>query len=144
MFTLAGEALTVNEGAPVIVSGMVILLVTLPEVPVTVAVALPAAAALVAFRVKVLLVVLVGGLKVPVTPVGRPLTEKLTVPVNPFNGVTAMVLFPLPPGAKERLVGVPESVKLGGVAMVKITVVLLVIAPDVPVTVTVYVPAEAF
>jgi hypothetical protein len=37
------------------------------------------------------------GLNVPVVPVGRPLTEKLTAELKPFNAVTDGVKVVLPP-----------------------------------------------
>jgi len=61
-----------------------------------VTVELPAAAVLLAENVNTLVVALVV-LKDGVTPAGNPDALKATVPVNPFVGVTVMVLFPLPP-----------------------------------------------
>jgi hypothetical protein len=63
-----------------------------PEVPVTVTVEVPAVAVLLADRVSTWAV-----LKDAVTPVGRPDAAKATVPVNPFSGLTVMVLVPLVP-----------------------------------------------
>jgi hypothetical protein len=37
------------------------------------------------------------GLKVPVVPVGKPLTLRTTVPVNPFSADTLVVKLVLPP-----------------------------------------------
>ena len=68
----------------------------MPEVPVMVTVELPVAAVLLAESVNTLVVALVV-LKDGVTPAGNPDAVKATVPVNPFVGVTVMVLFPLPP-----------------------------------------------
>ena len=61
-----------------------------------VTVELPVAAVLLAESVNTLVVALVV-LKDGVTPAGNPDAVKATVPVNPFVGVTVMVLFPLPP-----------------------------------------------
>ena len=55
-----------------------------------------AAAVLLTESVNTLVVALVV-LKDGVTPAGKPDALKATVPVNPFVGVTVMVLFPLPP-----------------------------------------------
>ena len=52
----------------------------------------PVAAVLLAAKVNTPLV-----LKEAVTPLGRPEAVKATVPVNPFCGVTLMVLVPLDP-----------------------------------------------
>ena len=76
----------------------------------------PVAAVLVAVRVSVLGVVLVMvvGLNPPVTPLGRPVTEdKVTLPLNPFSGVTAMVLVAVEAWLRYMPLGVAESAKLG-------------------------------
>jgi hypothetical protein len=75
----------------------VVVLVKLPEVPVTVTVTEPVVAVLLAVSVKVLLPVVLLGLKDAVTPEGKPEADKLTLPVKPFTGVTEMVLVPLAP-----------------------------------------------
>src|SRR5208282_832182 len=82
-------ALTVRE--------TVVVFVKLPEVPVMVTVAGPATAVLVADSVKVLVLVAGLGLKDAVTPVGKPVAAKVTLPLKPFCGVTVMVLAPLAP-----------------------------------------------
>jgi len=76
---------------------IVVWLVRLPEVPVMVTVTVPMAA--VADAVSVSAVEAGSGLelKEAVTPVGRPVAEKLTLPLNPFCGVTLMMLPPLVP-----------------------------------------------
>jgi len=136
---LPGDDTRVKEGGGVTVSEMATLLVMLPDVPVTVTVAVVAAAALVAFRVRVLVAAVELGLNVPVTPDGRPLTARLTDPLNPLSA-TVMVLAPLPPGLTLRLEGDADSVKLGGAVMVSATVVLTTVVPEAPVTVTVAAP----
>jgi len=50
-------------------------------------------------------------LKEAVTPVGRPDAESATVPVNPFVGVTLMVLVPLAPCATVTEEGEAERLK---------------------------------
>jgi hypothetical protein len=50
------------------------------------------------------------GVKDGVTPAGIPERLRLTFPLNPFNGVAAMVLTPVPPGATVRVAGVAEIV----------------------------------
>ena len=59
-------------------------LARLPEVPVTVRATVPVAAVLVAVRVSVLEVVVGFVLNEAVTPLGRPKTDKLTLPLKPF------------------------------------------------------------
>lgn len=71
--------------------------VRLPDVPVTVAVAVPVVATLLAIRVRLLEVPEGFGLNKPVTPLGRPETEKLTLPVNPLSGVREIVFVVLSP-----------------------------------------------
>ena len=43
-------------------------------------------------------VVELAGLKLAVTPLGRPEAEKVTFPLNPLAGLTVMPLVALPPG----------------------------------------------
>ena len=68
------------------------VLVKLPDVPVTVTLAVPVVAVPLAVIVKVLVFVVLGGLNDAVTPLGKPETDRLTLPLKPFCGVTAMVL----------------------------------------------------
>jgi hypothetical protein len=83
----------------------------LPAVPVTEIVAVPVAAVLLAVSVNVLVLELLVGLKDADTPLGRPDAEKLTLPLNPLSGETVMVLVPLAPWMKLRLLGEAERVK---------------------------------
>jgi hypothetical protein len=59
--------------------------------------AVPIVAALPAASVKVLVPVVLAGLKEAVTPVGNPEADRLTLPVNPFCGVIVTLLVPLVP-----------------------------------------------
>ena len=69
-----------------------------PPVPVTVTVVAPAAAALEAVKVSVLVPVASEvGLKLAVTPLGKPLTLNATLLVNPPLGVRVTVLVAVPP-----------------------------------------------
>src|SRR5712692_7325165 len=86
-----------GSGPPVTVRVSVVVLLKLPEVPVMVTVAVPMVAVLPAVSVKVLVPVVLAGLKEAVTPLGRPEADKLTVPANPFWGVSVIVLVPLAP-----------------------------------------------
>ena len=94
MVTLAGEAESEKFGAAAAftVRLMVVLRVKAPDVPVMVTVEVPVVAVLLAVNVTVLLVVVLPGLKDAVTPLGRPEADKLTLPLNPFTGLTVMVL----------------------------------------------------
>jgi len=87
---------------------MVAVCVKLPDVPVTVTVAVPIAAVLLAVNVNVLVPDVLLGLNVAVTPPGKPVADKLTLPVKPFCGVTVMVLPPLLPCTRVKLLGDAE------------------------------------
>ena len=80
--------------AGLIVSVTVAVLLRLPEAPVTVIGNVPVVAATLTERVSELLVVAGFGAKEAVTPLGNPDAEKVTLPLNPFCGVTVMVLEP--------------------------------------------------
>jgi hypothetical protein len=57
----------------------------------------PVAAVPLAVSVNELVVVAEAGLNEAVTPLGRPDAEKLTLPLKPFWGATAIVLDPFDP-----------------------------------------------
>ena len=109
--TLLGEAERAKFGVPFTVRLIVVVLVKLPEFPVIVTVAAPAAALLLAENVSVLVVVAPPGLKDAVTPVGRPDADKLTVPLKPPSGATVMVLLPFDPCTSVTLLGDAVRVK---------------------------------
>jgi hypothetical protein len=121
---LAGCSDRVKFGA-VMVSPMVVALVIAPEAPLTIAVYVPGVTVLLALKVREVLAVVLDGLKAAVTPVGNPDTAKLTLPLNPFEPATLMVLLPLPVRAKVRLLGDDERVKLGTTTVSPMVVVLL-------------------
>jgi hypothetical protein len=109
--TVRALADSVNEGAAT-VRVKVVDAVRLPEVPVSVTVAFATGAEPLAVKVSVLLEVAGFREKDAVTPAGRPERERLTVPLNPYSGVTlteAEVVLPWP---TLRLVYV-ETVKVG-------------------------------
>jgi hypothetical protein len=97
---LAGEALTLKSGC-VTVRPIVAVWVTPPPVAVTVIVAVPAAAVLLAERVSVELplpgAAIEVGLKVAVTPDGNPEAESDTAELKPPLPVVEMVLLPEAP-----------------------------------------------
>lgn len=94
-------------------------------------------------KVNELVEFVVAGLKVAVTPVGKPDTVRLALPLNPFSSFTVMVLLSLDPGRKVRVLAEDERLKSAGSVTVRVTAVLLLRAPDVPVTVTVWEPGVA-
>jgi hypothetical protein len=71
-----------------IVRDVVVVTVWLPEVPVTVGVYCPGVAVLLVEINSTLLPVVGFGEKDPVTPLGKPDTESVTFPVNPYCGYT--------------------------------------------------------
>jgi hypothetical protein len=94
-FTEAGEAEIVKLGPPATVTPRVTVAVLLacPLVPVIVSGYVPTGVDALVGMLNVVVpeVFKVEGLNVPVEPVGSPLTLKLTVPVNPFSGVSVTV-----------------------------------------------------
>ncbi len=76
------------------------------------------------------------------TPLGSPVTARLTFPLNPNCGTTAIVEFSELPGTSSTSLGAPWSVK-NGALMVSARVVLAVRLPHVPMMVTVAVPGVA-
>jgi hypothetical protein len=141
--TLAGVAESVNVAGAVMVSAMLAFAVNAPDVPVTVTVEIPAVAPAPALIVTVLACVELAGLNVAVTPVGRPLAEKLTVPLKVPRGVTVMALAPLPPAVMPMLAGDAAIAKPLAALTVTLIVAVLRKLPDVPAIVIVEVPSAA-
>jgi hypothetical protein len=108
--------------------------------PVIVRLYCPTAAELLAVSVSVLLPVVGFGEKDAVTPLGRPETERVMLPVNPFWEFTLTYVVPEAPWPMLRLFA--ESVKVGA-EIVNPRVVDAVWLPEVPVMVTLYCPTAA-
>jgi hypothetical protein len=89
--TLAADAAKVKPGTTT-ARVMVVVLLTVPDVPATVMVDVPATAVLPAVNVSVLWVAVLAGLKDAVTPAGKPDTVSAAV------AVTVMVLAAVLPG----------------------------------------------
>ena len=81
--------------------------------------------------------VIEAGLNVPVAPMGRPLTEKLTAELKPFKPVTVGVKVVLLPWVTVCELGDAASVKLAGGLTTSVTVELWTRLPLVPVIVSV-------
>ena len=79
------------------VSAMVVVAVSVPEVPVMVTVAAPVVAELLAVRVSTLVLVVGLVANAAVTPEGRPEAARVTEPVNGLTSVTVIVSVPLAP-----------------------------------------------
>jgi hypothetical protein len=91
MLREAGEALRLKLGGGLTVNTTVVDAVSVPEVPVTVTVAVPTVAELLVIRLSTLLPVAGLAAKAAVTPLGRPDAARVTLPVNPFWPEIAMV-----------------------------------------------------
>jgi len=122
---------------------MVVVALRLPEDPVIVTVTVPVTAVGLAVRVSVLIDVAVLGLKKAVTPFGSPEAASVTSPENPLIGKMVMVAVPSAPSAMVTVAGEAWRLKLPRVFTVRLSVVVFVSAPDVPVIVTVTAPVAA-
>ena len=113
--TAAGEAEMVKFGSAVTVRMSVAVSMVEPLVPVTVKDALPTVAVFDATNVRVLPAepVTEDGLKLAVTPAGRPLTLKATAPSKPLIAETVMLLDALVPCS--MLTPLVETLKPGAV-----------------------------
>jgi len=140
---VAGEA--VREKLPTgMVTEIVVVALKLPDAPVMVTVNVPVLAVLLAVSVTTLVLVAGFTLKAAVTPVGRPEAASVTLPENPFTGtIVTVLLLPAAPRVTVKVVGDVERLKLCANVTVRLTVVVCVRLPDLPVTVTVAVPAVA-
>jgi hypothetical protein len=127
------------------VSAMVVVAVSVPDVPVIVTVEVPVAAELLAASVRTLLPVVGLVPNEAVTPLGKPDAASVTLPVNPPTSVTVMVSVPLLPCVIDSDEGDDANVK-PGVALTLTVSAIVVVAdsvPDVPVIVTVEDPVVA-
>jgi hypothetical protein len=118
------------------VTVIVVEAVSEPDVPVMVTECEPGVAVVPAVRDMVLDEALLAGLKLAVTPVGRPETVKPTVLANPFTSTTLIFdVAALPPIGVDKDAVAAESVKFG-VGTVRLMLVELVTPPTVPVILT--------
>jgi len=129
--------------AAVTVRAVVVVWLRVPLVPVTVTLVVPVVAVLEAVKVTVLVPVVEVGLKLAVTPEGKPLALRATLPVNPPEGVTVNVLVPVAPWVTVALVADREKSGVCATVTFRLTVVVWVSDPLVPVTVTVAAPVVA-
>lgn len=84
-----------------------------PEVPVSVNVCAPTAAEALAFNVRVDCAEMGLTEKEAVTPLGRPETDRLAAPLNPYSGVRAIVEVMELPGFSTRAVEELDRTKVG-------------------------------
>jgi hypothetical protein len=143
--TATGVAASVNPGAWLTVSAMTVVCVALPTVPVTVTVTGPPMAAVPdAVSVSTEEPVVEGlGLKEAVTPAGRPDAVKATPLEKPTPAVIAIVSVPLVPCVTARAEVAGAMVYAGVAVTFRPIVVVAVVAPEVPVIVTIEVPDGA-
>ena len=83
------------------------------------------------------------GATVAAIPEGNPVTARFTVPANPPRRATLAVIVPFAPCAMDTVLGVSEVVYPAGPVTLRAMVAEPDVVPDVPRTVTVYVPATA-
>src|SRR5581483_408126 len=111
-----------------IVKATVVVCVTPPPLAVTVTFDVPTAAVLLAVNVSVELpppgAAIEAGLKLAVTPAGKPEAERATAELKPPLTVVEMAVLPELPCVTDKLAGDAASVKLGDAAalMVRATV----------------------
>jgi hypothetical protein len=108
-----------------------------PETPVMVTVLVPVVALLLAVNVRVLEPLTGFGLNDAVTPLPRPLADRVTLPVKPLDGVIVIVVVRCDDRLMVRLFGDADKVKLpdATAVTVRVTVVVCVMPPPVPMTV---------
>ncbi|HUX45995.1 MAG TPA: hypothetical protein VMV57_14700 [Terracidiphilus sp.] len=103
--------------AAVTVTSIVVLLEESPDFPFTFILYLPAAAVLLAVTTRELVLLVVAGLNVAVTPFGRSDAARLTLPLKPFCPSTMMVVMPaLPPVETVTLLDETARLRLGAIA----------------------------
>jgi len=112
--TLAGDTAMANVVIAVTFSTSRAVLVMPPEVPVMVIVDVDEAAEGLAVSISVLVVVALAGLNDAVTPAGRPVAARATVPLKPCRGLMVIVTWALDPGAIESVDADEASAKDAG------------------------------
>ena len=112
------------------VRAIVVVWVTLPPVAVTVTFTVPVVAVLLAERVRVELplpgAAIEAGLKLAVTPAGRPEADKETAELKPPLTVVETVELPEVPWVIDRLAGEALSVKSGVAAELTVRAIVVV------------------
>jgi hypothetical protein len=123
------------------VSGKVVDTVFDPEVPISLTVEFANFAVLPAVSVSRLVPVVGFGEKDALTPLGNPESERLTLPRNPYSGVTVTFAGVEVPDPRFTVSG-PAKVNAGATTSI-VNVVFAVCAPLTPVTVNVLIPTGA-
>ena len=125
------------------VRAIVVVAVSVPDVPVMVSVEVPAADVLPAVSVSTLVPVVGLVPNAAVTPLGKPDAARVTPAVNPPTSVTVIVSVALPPWARDSVEAEGAIVKLEAGLTVSAMVVAVDRVLEVPVIVTVDVPIVA-
>jgi len=99
-------------GGTIIVRLIDALALSVPDVPFTEIVELPAAAEPLTVRVNVLVEVVAAGLNAAVTPAGNPVAARFTDPEKPPAAAIAIDVDPLAPSCSVTFAGVDERLKL--------------------------------
>jgi hypothetical protein len=137
------EGASVKLAAGLTVSVIVVVAVTVPDVPVIVTVAAPVVVVLLAVSVSTLLPVVGFVPNAAVTPLGKPDAASVTLPVKPPTSVTVMVSVALLPRVTDRVAVEGASVKLAAGLTVSAMEVVAVSVLEFPVMVTVAAPVVA-
>lgn len=121
----------VKLGCAVMLSATLVVAFNVPEVPVMVTVAGldMTTDEVLAASVSTCVPTADPAAKEAVTPPGRPLAARVTLPEKPPTAVTVIVLVPLLPWATETLVGDADSVKLGAVIVYVAEAIALLLYP---------------
>ena len=144
MFTVPRFAFDVAKpGGGMTVRAIEVVVVNAPELPPMVTVDVPRVAEPLAVNVSTLAPVAGFGLNEAVTPLGDPVANRFTLPVNPYRSVTVIPVVLEAPWAKVTEDGEAPRAKLGAELIVRASVVVAFNSSEVPVMVTVAVPVVA-
>lgn len=116
-----GVSVTIGPLPAVTVSEIDVVCVSAPDVPVTVTVEVPLVAVALAVKVSVLVVLVGFGENPAVTPLGKPVAFKLTLPLNPFTGTTVIWLVAVLPCATLTELGLAVRLKSGVATTLTVT-----------------------
>lgn len=146
--TVVAEGDKVKVGAGATVREIETVFFSVPLVPVTVSVALPALALLAAVSLSTVLpdpgAAIVTGVKVPVTPAGNPVTVKAIAALKVEFGVAVIVtVFAEPPASMLTELDEDPRLNVGAASTVTESVICCLVVPLIAVTVAEYEPGVA-
>jgi hypothetical protein len=99
MFMVGAEAVSEKVGGRATVNATPTVAVRFPDFPVTVTLLVAGDALALAAKLRVLADAVLAGVNDAVTPLGSPVTVRLTALANPFTGTTVIESVPVAPGA---------------------------------------------